>query len=101
MSTGEGEPSQVKGVFSQGSMWMPLPGQLGAPFFDGKNVRKFLREWKYATRQCGLSHREQIEDIVHYVDDSLCRTIESLEAYCSGSWDRKEFCRQMEEEFDD
>ena len=78
---------------------LPLPGQSGAPFFEGEDVEEFLTDWEQLADTCGLSKRDKVKMVPGYVKWSLRHTVRMLGAYASGAWEWDDFRQQMANEF--
>jgi len=99
MSTNEDASGGVFETLHKHTSQLPLPGQSGAPFFDGEDVEEFLTSWAQLADACGLSRRDKVKMVPGYVEKSLRHTVRMLEAYASGDWEWDDFRQQMVDEF--
>jgi hypothetical protein len=56
----------------------PLPGQPGAPSFDGKDISNFLRNWERFTGKYRYTDDRKIADLADYCSTSIGAYIETL-----------------------
>ena len=56
----------------------PLPGQPGAPCFNGKEVTRFIRSWERFTEKYRITADRMVRDLVDYCDDSVLGYVETL-----------------------
>ena len=75
----------------------PLPHQLGAPYFDGKDVTDFLIKWEDLTLD--WSDNQRIKKIPLYSDKLIGRCLKTQPTYTVADWD--EFKDVLLEEFKD
>ncbi len=57
ISEGSGVTRVVETI-TRAAVYMPLPGQPGAQFFDGNEVNQFLNAWEYVAKRCGLTQQD-------------------------------------------
>src|SRR5437660_1798352 len=58
----------------------PLPGQPGAPCFDGKEVTRFVRAWERFVEKYRITMEKMVRDLIDYCDDSVLGSVETLVA---------------------
>ena len=75
----------------------PLPHQVGAPYFDGKNVTDFLIKWGDLTLD--WSEGKRIKRIPVHSDKLIGRYLKTRPSYTGADWD--EFNDALLEEFKD
>ena len=73
----------------------PLPQQVGAPYFHGKDVMDFLIKWGDFTLD--WSDDQRIKNIPLYSDELIGRYLKTWPSYTGGDWD--EFKDALLEEF--
>jgi hypothetical protein len=56
----------------------PLPGQPGAPLFDGKDVTVFLRNWGRFSSKYRFPDDRKLADVVDYCEPNIGKYIEIL-----------------------
>ena len=56
----------------------PLPGQPGAPFFDGKEATRFVRTWERFSEKYRFSTEKMVEEIVDYCEPGVGKYVETL-----------------------
>ena len=76
----------------------PLPYQQGAPYFDGKDVTKFLNRWETLTFE--WNDEKKIKKMIAYCDEVTGRYIQTLPSYEQNDWAefRKELLAEYKEE---
>ena len=76
----------------------PLPYQQGAPYFDGKDVTKFLNRWETLTFE--WNDEKKIKKMIAYCDEITGRYIQTLPSYEQNDWAefRKELLAEYKEE---
>ena len=47
---------------------IPLPGQPGAPYFDGKEVMKFVRSWERFSERYKIADKKMVNELVDYCE---------------------------------
>ena len=47
---------------------IPLPGQPGAPYFDGKEVTKFVRSWERFSERYKIADEKMVNELVEYCE---------------------------------
>ena len=47
---------------------IPLPGQPGAPYFDGKEVTKFVRSWERFSERYKIADKKMVNELVGYCE---------------------------------
>ena len=47
---------------------IPLQGQPGAPYFDGKEVTKFVRSWKRFSERYKIADVKMVYELVYYCE---------------------------------
>jgi len=50
---------------------MPMPGSVGAPFFDGKNVTEFLTRFEDLCSAYGVAPSQKVAQMVRYCSRSI------------------------------
>lgn len=73
----------------------PLPHQVGAPYFDGKDVTDFIIKWEDLTLD--WSDDQRIKKIPLYSDKLIGRYLKTWPTYTGADWD--EFKDSLLEEF--
>ena len=69
---------------------MPTPPSAEAPYFDDQSnapVTFFLREYDTIANSRGLSDRQKVETIVHYIARPMRDLWKTLEGYSTGDWE--------------
>ena len=75
----------------------PLPHQVGAPYFDGKDVMDYVIKWEDLTLD--WSDDQRIKKIPLYSDKLIGRYLKTWPSYTGVDWD--EFKDPLLEEFKD
>ena len=56
----------------------PLPGQHGAPLFNGKEVTRFVRGWERFAEKYRFSAEKMVEELSDYCDIGVSKYVETL-----------------------
>ena len=75
-----GEPRNAAPERERTEMVMPapLPGQPGAPYFDGKDISKFLKTWERFAARYKLTPEEKIYELLEYCDSDTAAYMTTL-----------------------
>jgi len=94
--------------FDAGKPWVPMPwgtsGNDGLPFFDGRNVSRFLEEFDAFCDLYGLEENKRGETAVRFTSEDEKDRIRGLDEYEEKSWTklkeklRKEYRAKDEEQ---
>ncbi len=72
-----------------GPVAMPHPRLTHAPTYSGlvdDSIEDFLREYKEFADSCGLTNRQKVEMIMHYMMLDLREFWKSLDSYIASDW---------------
>ena len=75
-----GEPRNTVPERERTEMVMPalLPGQSGAPHFDGKDITKFLKTWERFATRYKLTPEEKVYELMEYCDSETAAYMMTL-----------------------
>ena len=75
-----GEPRNAAPERERTEMVMPapLPGQLGAPHFDSKDITKFLKTWERFATRYKLTPEEKVYELLEYCDSETAPYMTTL-----------------------
>ena len=57
---------------------IPLPGQPGAPYFEGKEVTKFVRSWEMFLERYKIADKQMVNELVDYCEVNTCEYVATI-----------------------